>query len=70
MAGKPATTQVGPYSVVGLAEVGDSVTRIFANMQPHFSVSVSFNIVGVDLASSTQLTKKELFVVVLDNVIL
>ncbi len=65
--GKPATYQCGGYSVVGLGQVGDQITRVFANLPLHYSISISFNIFVVDQTTST---RNNLFVIILDNLIL
>lgn len=67
MAGKPATYQCGKYSIAGPAQVGDPITRIFATLPLHYSISLTFNIFVVDQVLPT---RKSLFVLILDNVIL
>ena len=67
VAGKPATYQCGDYSVVGLGQVGDPITRIFATLPPHYSISITFNIFVVD---QTVPVRSSLFVIILDNLIL
>jgi hypothetical protein len=52
---------------VGLAQPGDSITRIFANMQLHYLISITFNIFVVDQTAATQ---NNLFIIILDNNIL
>ena len=65
--GKPATYQCGIYSFVGPAQSGNSISRIFVNMQLHFLISITFNVFLTD--QSSKITKN-LFVIILDNVIL
>jgi len=67
VSGKPATYQCGAYSIVGPAQRGDSITRIFANVQPHLFVSISFNIFVIDQYQSV---RPNLFAILLDNSIL
>lgn len=63
--GKPSIYQCGQYSLIGLAQQGDFITRIF-NLKPHFFISISFNIMVID---QDQSLKTNLFVIVIDNII-
>lgn len=67
VSGKPATYQCGQYSIVGLAQRADSITRIFANIQSHLSISFTFNIFIVDQYLSV---RTNIFVLILDGIIL
>lgn len=67
VSGNPATYQCGSYSLVGLAQRGDSITRIFTTMPPHYFMSITFNIMVVDQVAATQ---ANLFVIIVDNIIL
>ena len=65
--GQPANYQCGDYSMVGLAQRGEIVTRIIATMPPHFLVSLTFNVFAVDQPSGTEPT---VFVIILDDIVL
>lgn len=67
VSGKPATYQCGSYSLVGPAMQGDSITRIFAVLKPHYFVSITFNVFIIDQTAAVQ---NNLFVIILDNIIL
>jgi hypothetical protein len=67
VAGKPATYQCGIYSIAGLGQSGDPITRIFATLPLHYSISITFNIFVVDQSAPT---RNNLFVIILDNIIL
>jgi hypothetical protein len=67
VAGKPATFQCGTYSVVGPAQSGDAITRMFALLPLHYSISLTFNIFVIDQATPT---RSSLFIIILDNIIL
>jgi hypothetical protein len=65
--GKPANYKCGSYSIVGLAQRGDFITRIFASFPAHTSISITFNIFLVDMPA---LTSRNIFIIMLDNIVL
>jgi hypothetical protein len=65
--GRPAISVCGRYSMVGLAQRGDSITRIFANLQSHLFISVTFNLFIMD---QWERIRSNLVVLLLDGKVL
>lgn len=62
--GASSTYKCGDYSVVGLANRGESITRVFTTIGAHQALSLTFNVMIIDQT----VTQKSIFEIYIDNV--